>query len=784
MTWLLTPFTALINWISERLMNGAIDLMQHINGLNFNVLSMTNKNSGLVPGLSYINTIIMAIAWALYAMFLWSALIKMMTASMDGNYSSSPSTVVKRLFMAAVLIVAARPIMQMLFENLQSVLDGFLRYFNISKDFSIDLSKAWFTDSDDAIISLLFSGSIFFTVFTACINFIERFIMLYISYFLCPVAMSMYASEDNNTAVKEYFISIFSQVVGILLNIAIFYCFQLKISSITMDNNDYFLLDWFIATALVSLAKNSEKILGIFGLHTLPSPSSARDFLGGLGSATSAIAGVTRFANSGARTVAGVSNIVSASMTGEQSPHKLADVGKMAKEGGILNGDNHVKTASELAKDAQNSNFKTAFDKNNKQNPFSYSGDFTDKDKKQIASEVGATTRSNSRDAFTSVGNVIKDVNGKKSTATAIDEAQQNMKNAVDNTNGFFRNDGSVNTLSNKDAAQAFGLDKTMPNFVPTPDGNVRRLKNGDIAMDGTNISKGKDGTITATPVTYAFSDKEAMPKVSSGYVYSKNPVIATSDGNLKAYEITGNGAIYPKSANSKMLDRDDLTSMLNPEVTMNGATIPANSCGYASSNGNVYFRALTENKDGSLSDNVWVATAGQYTNGQHIQDEGFKATDQRYELGTDSLGNDLYAVKVAPLPDSMYHERGSNGKVEDTEEASNYKNIMSILEGNTRDSELKYGEKIDDSVAEKLDKMAKIQDEQDRLQDEARIAEENRLAEEDGYSYRDDMPEYNAPKPRLHPFTGESDLPDLDPDSYIKDENSSDFAPNDNDLR
>lgn len=784
MTWLLTPFTALINWISQCLMNGAIDLMKHINGLNFNVLTMTNKNSGLVPGLSYINTIIMAIAWALFAMFLWSALIKMMTASMDGNYSSSPTTVVKRLFMAAVLIVAARPIMQLLFENLQAVLDGFLKYFDIAKDFSVDLSKAWFTDSDDSIISLLFSASIFFNVFTACINFVERYIMLYISYFLCPVAMSMYASEDNNTAVKEYFTSIFSQVVGILLNIAIFYCFQLKISSITMDNNDYFLLDWFIATALVSLAKNSEKILNIFGLHTLPSPTSARDFLGGFSSATSAIMGATGLARSGAQTVAGLGNIVSNGLTGVVSPTKLSDIGKMATDNGFIKGDNHVKSTSEMAKEAQKSNFNTTFDKNNKQNPFSYTGDFTDKDKKQVARELGATTGSNSHSAFMATGNVIKDAKGIKATNTGIEEAQHDMKTAIDKTNGFLRNDGSVNTLSNKDAAQAIGLEKTMPSFVPTPDGNVRRLKNGDIAMDGTNLSKGKDGTITATPVTYAFSDKESMPKVSAGYVYSKDPVIATSDGNLKAYEITGNGAVSPRSATSKMLDRDDLTSMLNPEVTMNGATIPANSCGYASSNGNVYFRALTENKDGSLSDNVWVATAGQYTNGQYIQNEGFKATDQRFELGTDSQGNDLYAVKVAPLPDSMYHERGSSGTLEDTDEGSNYKNIMNILEGNTKDSELKYGEKIDDSVAEKLDQMAKIQDEQDRLHDEARIAEENQLAEEDGYSYRDDLPEYKAPKPRLHPFTGESDLPDFDPDSYIKDENSSDFAPKDNDLR
>lgn len=794
-SWIWHPFESLLTTLAQCILQIGMNLWKGISDLNFDIITMTGKD-GLVPGINYLETIISGVAWAMWSIFLYTSILKMITDSVDGSYRSSPMTLIKKFVMSATLIFAAKYLLSFVFTQADSLMTSLTSTFGIDKMSELDLSGISNAGFGNALELLLLSGILLYNIFTAVLNQVERFITLYVSYYFCPIAMSMYASEDNETATKQYFISLFSQIAAIMLNTFLFYCFYTKLNSfwsvaIDSDNivkNGHIFLDFCIALAILSLSKNSEKILNEFGLHTMPSPTTARDFFSGAASSLSmarTISGNAKKATNAVATTAtlGATAIGNSFVSKAMNGNKILNPSILAKK----ESGNHKQSVADIAKDVQNSKYKSSFDKKN--NKLSVNGDLTNEDKKQLATEIGAVKELRGNKSFVKGAEAtFSNRDGLKETRLGVETAQNEMSNVVNKMNRFLA--GEQTSLSNTDAAKALNLDKTMPNFIPSPDGNVRMLKNGDFAMDGTLQKKNPDGSYTTKPVTMAFSSEDrGHAGVQAGHRYVGNRTNATSDGNLKAYEVVGATGANERFAelkkktnensNYRMYSNADAIKLLQPDKYMNGMSIDSGLM--MSQNNDAFFRTTEVNKDGSLSKGNWIATTNDYTNGQYVS--GFQTTARRFALGVDDNGNTLYAIQMedaGKTATEAYIKQQLNGMTdsedgykvarEDIITDMKYESeaILKGLDGEYQNGSTKAEKEALDSA---LEKQAIAQSAIDAIEEKARDAFETQDAIESGHPYSD-----FESKPKLVKFEGNSEILDTTKNNGILDENSDDF--------
>lgn len=727
MNWLLYPFSSLLDAIAEWLLDGVMDLFNEVTKLKFNVLTMTVQN-GVIPGISYIKVIVNGVAWALFGWFLYVNIMKLIIDSVDGSYRSSFMTLIKRFFVTAGLIIIIQPVMTFLFTNFDNILSLWLDYFDISETPSIDLSEGGL----NVFWNVIFSAILAYNIFGAVLIQIERFVILYICYFLSPVAMAFYCTEDNNTATKDYMIAMVTQVVTILLNYFIFYCFRLKLESFnSIDGN--FMLDWFIAIALLSVAKSSEDIMKVFGLHSLPSANTARDFFTGLAGSMTAYNMGKSALSTGSKLAGKAMAFSDPSLLRNTSPlNNLTSPLKGAKNASE-NANKHVKTFSQLGKEAQQKNYKSVYDPEKKE--FMAVGSYNSKDMKQVANEIGATKKNPGRNIFEALSSNKENKVGLEQTSEGIRNAQKEMNQSLESMNKFMQDPTAK--VSNKDASRAMMLEQSLPNFKADPNSEVRRLKNGDFAIDGVVTTKNADGSFSSRPVTMAFSTKDRNGKLSGNHLYSDKSVNVSADGNLKAYEVKGKS----DAVDSFFLQRSSTGNsphafntvatqqMIEPEKNMNGAKIASNSL--MTDNGNLFFKTVEANKDGSLSENVMMATANDYTNGQMV--DGFIVSSRRYNLGVDeNTGTPLYAIEMRnPTTAQLneYVQKDDYGEYNPMQDA--HDDIMKTFEGkfNNQLTPEQY-EHAEERLNEIFDKIQSKNDEQMRLQAEF----ENQDAIESGH--------------------------------------------------
>ncbi len=795
-SWIWHPFESLLTTISQCLLQIGMNMWNGITSLNFDVSSMTGTE-GIVPGISYLETIISGVAWAMWSIYLYTAILKLITNSIDGSYRVSPMTIIKKFVMSATLIFATKYLLQIVFGYADTLMTNITGAFGIDNMSDLDLSAMSNSGTTNALGLLLLSGILLYNIFTAVLNQVERFITLYVSYYFCPIAMSMYASDDNETATKQYFISIFTQIAAIMLNTFLFYCFYTKLNNfwaVAVDSeegivkNGHIFLDFCIALAILSLSKNSEKILNEFGLHTMPSPSTARDFFAGAASSLSTARSVAAHTKKAATGVASAATI-GATMIGNSFASKPMNGNKILDPSVLLkkDGNNHKQGVADIAKDVQNSKYKSAFDKKN--NKLSVSGNLTNEDKKQLATEIGAVKEMKGNNGFvSSVGDVKSNKNGLKETRLGVETAQNEMNNAVNKMNDFLG--GKESNLTNMDAAKALNLDKTMPNFIPSPEGNVRKLSNGDFAIDGTLQKKNSDGTYAVKPVTMAFSSEDrGRAGVQAGHRYVGNGVNATSDGNLKAYEVVGATGANQKyselkkksdaTPNYRLYSNADAISLLQPDKYMNGMNIDSGLM--MSNNNDLFFRTTEVNKDGSISQGNWIATKNDYSNGQYVS--GFQTTPRRFALGVDEDGTPLYAIQMqdagkeatnAYIDQQLSSLNGDKNEIKIARDEiindMTYEKsaILSGLDGTYTNPDTKEEK---EAINAALEKQAMAQNAIDAIQEQARDAFEAQDAIDSGHPTSD-----FTPQPKLMKFDGHSDMLDTTENDGILDDNSEDF--------
>lgn len=711
----------LIQKITDWILEGIVYIYTNVTGLRLNVTQFMT-DVGIVESMESVTKIMFALAWVIYFISIYTMLMNMLIASTDGSYKVSWSNIIKKIIVGAGLIMFSMKIVDILFNSIDSIWADFMPRFTPDKNLTIDgnLLGNVAENTANSLIGLILAVGMAYNVFTASLNQIERFITIYIWYYISPLAMGFYASSENDEVPKKYLLSLFLQTGAIFANQMLFWMFGKQLNHLSSAEPSKYLINFFIAFSILSLAKNSEKILNGLGFHTLPAPTSAKDIFAGLAAAKSAFGMAKKTAGAAVGAAVGGYKWASGKINeGKYKPESdnTSMTGSKAGKGGGTKTPTPASTTGgrtgtttkdgtrplsdkELAKKAQEDNFQTKFDKDNQTligtGQFGKSGDINAKPKtqeemakeneniadatKQVASELGNTKydRKNPRNSYSDKQNR----QGLEATKAGMQEATEQYRQALENTNKFLQNkdpQSAQNTLSNEDASKALGLEKTLPNFVPNAGGSVRREANGDFTIHGTKVEQTKDGVISR-PASYTFSSENRAGVTANGMKYSSTGLDATSDGNIKAYETTTipdspkpslkraeeenrakrlSGKEHGQAeTNAVSYSANVMNEAFNPKETLNGSEIT--SAGYMTDNGNLFFQARMPNKDGSYDSKKLMYTSKNVNNGDYI--DGYVATGRQYSIPNENGGSDwVVEMRDPTINDYKNMAAGSN---------------------------------------------------------------------------------------------------------------------------
>lgn len=255
-----------------------------------------------------INSTIKAIAYSIIVLFVLFAAIKSVFApALADDKAPNPVQAIIRGVVAVFLII-------IIFGTSNETLFGYNlltqvgRLFgailgNIPKTGSFnytytitDLNPAFYITNIILVVTLVVS------VFGAAITYVERVISLAVTVIIGPVAVAMYASSDTADTAKQWAMSILTQFLAIFLSLILWQAFmnQLSIAFNTplISSEGSSVFNFAVAIAILSIVKNSEKILNTFGLRTMTLGDSARSVMAGLSTIAGATMMAMRFSNS------------------------------------------------------------------------------------------------------------------------------------------------------------------------------------------------------------------------------------------------------------------------------------------------------------------------------------------------------------------------------------------------------------------------------------------------------------------------------------------------------
>lgn len=135
--------------------------------------------------------------------------------------------------------------------------------------------------------ALVLYATLLASVVGAALTYIERVISFAVYIIFGPIAVSLNAYRDTSETFKTWILGVFTQFMAILISLVFWYSFLLAADrALTfgiawLGGNQLFNLA--VAIAILTIVKNSEKILNAYGLKTMANRDSAAALIGGIG---------------------------------------------------------------------------------------------------------------------------------------------------------------------------------------------------------------------------------------------------------------------------------------------------------------------------------------------------------------------------------------------------------------------------------------------------------------------------------------------------------------------
>jgi hypothetical protein len=173
-------------------------------------------------------------------------------------------------------------------SNILSVFNGTFEIPNVvGMPFSLDPAST--------LVMVVLSIALFKGTIEAGIVFVERWLSFAMTILFGPIAVALNASAKTSQSCQEWFKVLFSQFMTIFISMFVLSAFLGSMSGLVPQGVSWTALDpnlifrFAVALALLSLFKNSEKILNSWGLRTIANKDSVSDFGKGIASVSNAM---------------------------------------------------------------------------------------------------------------------------------------------------------------------------------------------------------------------------------------------------------------------------------------------------------------------------------------------------------------------------------------------------------------------------------------------------------------------------------------------------------------
>lgn len=315
-TILISAVYSIFQMVLEGLLFGTVAIANTI--LDESITVFTSNNVGinifyrfasLIPfdNIVDINTSIRAIAYSIVVLFMILAAIKSMAAPIISENTPNPAQILIRGVIAIILIflIFGNTPDYFFGDNLLtrlgglcgSILSAIPKADNFDLAVSLpNLNPAYY------LVNIILMVTLIISVFGAALTYLERVLSLAVSVIIGPVAVAMYVNPDTADTAKQWALSILTQFLAVFISLAMWTAFLNQLSAAFADkpllsDSGGELFAFAVAIAILSLVKNSEKILNTFGLRTMNLGDSARMVMGGVSTIAGAAMMASRFKN-------------------------------------------------------------------------------------------------------------------------------------------------------------------------------------------------------------------------------------------------------------------------------------------------------------------------------------------------------------------------------------------------------------------------------------------------------------------------------------------------------
>lgn len=280
----------LIDTILGWLINFVQDLFEALFSSNLaTILSNIAAPQELAKSLPYIDVLFNAmdvIAWVFLVICAYSVIIKAVVSQFGGEGSTeNPIKSVIKIFIAAALI-SLRPQMMLLVANIFSRLYGLMPNGLMAIN-----NLTWWSNANPVKIftRVVLICMVAFGAVGAALAYLERIYSFLIFMYTYPIAIAFSVNKETSDMFRQWIIGVISQMIMIVLSSGMLYMavnlLNIATNETFMESVSFFqdsvnIFAFFLAINAMSLVKNSEKILNMYNIRTMPNQDTVSSFSG------------------------------------------------------------------------------------------------------------------------------------------------------------------------------------------------------------------------------------------------------------------------------------------------------------------------------------------------------------------------------------------------------------------------------------------------------------------------------------------------------------------------
>ena len=284
----------MLNLILDALLGWLIDFVQYIfNGLFDGVGGVTLGNitsnftrpdtlATTIPYIDVLSKAMRAIGWVFLAINAYSIIIKALLNQFGGDGSTeNPIKSMAKVFIAGFFIANHGSVMNLvslLFTQLSSVMPADMVKINNLTIWGSVIPSQVFTRI--LLIIMVAFGSV-----GAALSYIERIFSFIIFLYTYPIAVAFSINKETSDTFRQWLQGVISQMIMIILSTGMMYIAISLLNRAMAATAGINMYNYVLALNAMALVKNSEKILNMYNIRTMPNSSTAAGFAGAMRSA-------------------------------------------------------------------------------------------------------------------------------------------------------------------------------------------------------------------------------------------------------------------------------------------------------------------------------------------------------------------------------------------------------------------------------------------------------------------------------------------------------------------